>query len=62
MKILGEAKGFHLCTYGIKCCGEINQCQKPGFMWLELEEIMVVVCEDHFKQITGVNNGTPYSI
>lgn len=52
-----QCKPFHLCSYGDKFAGEINQCQKPGYKWLEIEPgLFVAFCEYHYNLVYSFYN------
>ena len=62
MSILGKAKPFHLCSVGSNYCGEINQCQKPGVVWVEVRiesfgtRIAIALCADHYSKYLKDND------
>ena len=53
-----NAKPCHLCSFGNVFAGEINQCQRPGYKWLEVKpKFYVVFCEQHYDYAQSIIEG-----
>jgi hypothetical protein len=43
------AKPYHLCSYGTAFAGELGQCQRSSYKWLEIiPGVWVAFCREHY--------------